>query len=102
MCTDNNRVQEDMLSPNSLAIDRNAEEGMETLESFLAEPGPCMSTDFNTKNMYIHVQWNLSNLDTIGREKSVLIREVSLFWRVKHTQAMYLGRENVSCLERCP
>ena len=35
-------------------------------------------------------------------EESVLIKDVSLFQRLKCTQALYLGRENVSCLERCP
>ena len=29
------------------------------------------------------IQWNLSNPDTIGPEESVLIREVSLFQRLK-------------------
>ena len=48
------------------------------------------------------VQWNLSNPDTTGPEESVLIKEVSLIQRLKCTQALYLGRESVSCLERCP
>ena len=50
----------------------------------------------------VHVQWNLSNPDTIGPEESVLIKEVSLFQRLKCTQALNLGREYVPCLERCP
>ena len=49
-----------------------------------------------------HVQWNSSNLDTIGPEESVLISEVSLFQGFKSTQTWYLGRKKVSCLERCP
>ena len=62
--------------------------------------------------MYIHahvqcicmeaVWWNSSNLDTTGTEESVLVREVSIFQGLKCTQAQNLGRENVSCLERCP
>ena len=48
------------------------------------------------------MQWNPSNLDTIGPEESVLIREVSLFRRLKSTRTWYLGRKKVSCLERCP
>ena len=51
---------------------------------------------------YIHVQWNPSNLDTIGPEESVLIREVSLFQALKSTQTWCLGRKKVSSLERCP
>ena len=43
-----------------------------------------------------------SNLDTIGPEESVLIREVSLFQGVKSIQTWYLGAKKVSCLERCP
>ena len=35
----------------------------------------------------------------LGEEESDLIREVSLF---KSAQTWYLGREEVSCLERCP
>ena len=34
-----------------------------------------------------------TNPDTIGPEKSVLIKEVSLFQWLKSTQALYLGRE---------
>ena len=37
----------------------------------------------------IEVQWNPSNLDTIGTEEGVLIREVSLFQGLK----MVLGEE---------
>ena len=48
------------------------------------------------------IQWNPSNPDTIGPEESALIREVSLFHGLKSTQTRYLGRKNVSCLERCP
>ena len=48
------------------------------------------------------IQWNLSNPDTTGPEESVLIREVFLFQGLKSTQTWYLGRKNVSCLERCP
>ena len=43
-----------------------------------------------------------TNLETIGPEESVLIREVSLFQGLKSTQTWYLGRKKVSCLERCP
>ena len=50
----------------------------------------------------VGLQWNLSKPDTIGPEESVPIKEVSLFQRLKCTQALYLGREHVSCLERCP
>ena len=32
--------------------------------------------------VYIHVQWNLSNLDNIGPDQSVLNREVSLISEV--------------------
>ena len=45
----------------------------------------------------LHIQWNPSNLDTI---ESVLIREVSLLKVYKN--GVYLGRKEVSCLERCP
>ena len=38
----------------------------------------------------------------LGEGKCVLFREVSLIQRLKCTQALCLGRENVSCLERCP
>ena len=38
----------------------------------------------------------------LGEEESVLIRDVSLFQGLKSTQTWYLGRKNVSCLERCP
>ena len=38
----------------------------------------------------------------LGEEESVLISEVSLFQGLKSTQTWYLGRKNVSCLERCP
>ena len=48
------------------------------------------------------MQWHPSNLDTIGREESVLTREVSLFQGLKSTQIWYLGMKKVSCLERCP
>ena len=50
------------------------------------------------------MQWNPSNLDTIGPEESVLIREVSLFQGLKSTQTQHLamGRKRVSCLESCP
>ena len=54
------------------------------------------------QNANIHVQWNLSNMDTAGPEESVLFKEVSLFQRLKCIQMQYLGRENVSCSERCP
>ena len=52
--------------------------------------------------MYICIQWNPSNPDTIGPEKSVLISEVSLFQGLKSTHTWNLGRKNVSCLERYP
>ena len=44
-------------------------------------------------NVHVHVsiQWNLSNVDTTGLEESVLIKEVSLFQRLKCTQTQYLG-----------
>ena len=42
-----------------------------------------------------------SNPDTIGPQEIVLISEVSLF-QVHKTQTWYLGRKEVSCLERCP
>jgi len=49
----------------------------------------------------LNVQWNLSDLDTIGPEESVLIKEVPLFQRLKCAQALNLGWEYVSCLEMC-
>ena len=55
------------------------------------------------KEQYVHcITVEPSIPDTIGPEESVLIREVSLFQRLKRTQTRYLGRKNVSCLERCP
>ena len=42
------------------------------------------------------IQWNPSNLDTIGPEESVLIREVSLFQGLKSTQT---GRKKVSLFQ---
>ena len=50
----------------------------------------------------LYIQWNSSNLDTIGPEESVLISEVSLFQGLKSTQTWYLGRKKVFRLERCP
>ena len=44
----------------------------------------------------------LSNPDTNGAEESVVVSEVSSFQRLKCMQEWYLGREKVSCLERCP
>ena len=49
-----------------------------------------------------HIQWNLSNPDTLGTEESVLISEVSWFQGLKITQTWYLGQQKVSCLSRCP
>ena len=40
----------------------------------------------NGTPLEVYVQWNPSNPDTIGPEKSVLIREVSLFQGLKSTQ----------------
>ena len=48
-----------------------------------------------------NIQWNPSNLDTIGPEESVLIREVSIFQGLKSTQTWHLERKKVSCLEGC-
>ena len=53
-----------------------------------------------TKNLVL--QWNSSNLDTIGPEESVLISEVSLFQGLKNTQTWYLKRKKLSRLVRCP
>ena len=61
----------------------------------------CMSYSYRP-GYWRQLQWNFCNMDTTGPDKIVLIREVSLFWRLKCTQALYLGRKNVSCLERCP
>ena len=49
-----------------------------------------------------HIQWNLSNEDTIGTKESVLITEVSSFQRVKCMVFINLGPADVSLLERCP
>ena len=40
--------------------------------------------------MWNDIQWNPSNPDTIGPEKSVLIREVSLFQGLKGTHTWYI------------
>ena len=46
------------------------------------------------------IQWNLSNPDTLGTEKRVLINEVSLFQGYMYvqssTQKWYLGQEKAS------
>ena len=42
---------------------------------------------------YINVQWNLSNLDNIGPDQSVLNREVSLISEVvRYTQMWHYGQ----------
>ena len=52
---------------------------------FLYVPLYAYKSEMNTSEnryvcgTYIHAQWNLSNPDTLGTEKSFLIREVSLF-----------------------
>ena len=43
---------------------------------------------------------SLSDMDT--KEESVLFCEVSSVQGLKSMQEWYLGREKVSCLERCP
>ena len=43
-------------------------------------------------SLKVHVTVNLSNPDTLGTEKSVLIREVSLFQGLQSTQKWNLGR----------
>ena len=50
------------------------------------------------------MQWNLSNPDTNGAEEVSfrLVSEVSSFQRSKCMQEWHLGREKLSCLERCP
>ena len=48
----------------------------------------------------MHIQWNLSNVDTNGAEESVLYREVSSVQGLKCMQEWYLGRQMVSFLER--
>ena len=48
------------------------------------------------------IQWNLSNPDTLGTEKSVLISEVSWFLGLDCTRTWHLGQQKVSCLSRCP
>lgn len=47
----------------------------------------------------IEIQWNLSNLGTIGTEEIVVIEEVSTGGNI-HKRCTWGG--NVSCLERCP
>ena len=47
------------------------------------------------------IQWNSSNPDTNGTEESVHISEVSLFQGLL-MQELFLGKEKVSLLERCP
>ena len=46
------------------------------------------SSTMHNVYMYVVLQWNSSNPDTIGPEES--------------TQTWYLGRKKVSCLEKCP
>ena len=48
------------------------------------------------------IQWNLSNPDTLGKEESVLISEVSWFQGLKLYTNMAFGTGKVSCLSRCP
>ena len=43
-----------------------------------------------------------SNPDTNGTEESVHISEVSLFQGLNCMQELFLGKEKVSLLERCP
>ena len=48
---------------------------------------------------YINVQWNLSNLDNIGPDQSVLDREVSLISEVvSYTQMWHYGQIVVSLI----
>ena len=51
------------------------------------------SVKFSERISTMYMQWNPCDLDTIGPEESVLIREVS---RLKSTQTWYLGRKKVS------
>ncbi len=49
-----------------------------------AGPGSC---DRSPVGLQLEVQWNLSNMDTLGPIKCVLIREVSSFQGANSTQA---------------
>ena len=56
---------------------------------------------------YIYIQWNLSNPDTLGTEKSVLIREVSLFqgynYSKPHKNGIWAGKSGLDNNYRgCP
>ena len=56
----------------------------------------------------LHIQWNLSNTDTIGLLNCVLIREVSSFQGVNNTYLYGVGTwsgvliREVSSFQRCP
>ena len=47
-------------------------------------------------------QWNSSNPDTSGTEKSVHISEVYVLQGLYCMQELFFGKEKVSLLERCP
>ena len=52
-------------------------------------------------NVHVHIQWNLSNPDTLEKKVSLLAR-CPYYRGCKCTQTGCLGQPNVSCLSRCP
>ena len=51
---------------------------------------------------HVGIQWNLSYLDTVGAEESVLISEVSLLRSQGYIHKLCLRQSHVSCLSKCP
>ena len=51
---------------------------------------------------YVRLQWDWSNPDTSVTEESVHISEVSSFQGLNCMQELFLVKEKVSLLERCP
>ena len=73
----------------------------------LAQPWPVVGClqwahdETNVRSLLLHTTIT-SNPDTNGTEESVLISEVSLFQGLNCMQELFLGKEKMSLLERCP
>ena len=61
-----------------------------------------ISEDYIHKTARIHVQWNLSNLDTLGTEESVLISGVVMYTNRVFGTAKSVPFFEVSLFQGCP